>query len=189
MTPAEREALVQDCAMQIGKLGIQCDLLEKDKSDPVVAQELKILRSNRAAAEVALRDLLAQGRDQDAAAAAALEAEAARRAEHLEAARRLGAERQQLCKAIDASLAAFAGLLASYHQAASQQADELVMANERMAAEAARPRARSINAALRLALVTANVPTRAIEIPHLSGNRIETLAAGDAIAVEPDGGV
>ena len=185
ITQDEREALVQDAATQISKLAIQAQLLEPDaKRDPRIKQELEALRSERAAAEGVLRDLLEGARgEQDAREAEAHEA-AERREAHAGRAREIGADRQAAAAAVDSALSAFASALARHETLSRGQADELTWAGSRQAADIARPRAHRINSALRFALREAKVPLSAIELPAAL-SPIKPLAESDPVAVEP----
>jgi hypothetical protein len=151
----------------------------------VILSEIVALESKRRSAEDRMTQLVRQDRKRRLTAEAA-DAETERlRAEHVSHARDLQARRVKAGAAVDDALAAFASALADWHQTARHEADELVRAGERQAADVALPKARCINAAMRHALIRTDVHSSAIELPFLSGGRIESPTEGDSVAIEP----
>jgi hypothetical protein len=184
MTIGEREALVQDAATQISKLAIQAQLLEPDaKRDPRIKQELEALRSERAAAEAVLRELLQGARDEEQAAETEAASAEADRQHHLAEARRLGIERVEAAKAFDQAARQFALSLEGYHRLCQQQANELTAMGHRGAADAARPRAHRVTCALAYALRQVKVPAGAIDAPSVSPSHVRSLLDADPVPI------
>ncbi len=182
----ERAAEKQDCAMEIGRLGIQIGLLESEaRKNPVIKAELDDLIAARQAAENRMHEMIGQEREERLSAeAAAVEAEE-RRQEHLARAREIGAARVSAARAVDSALRKFACALAAYEEHSQAQANELIWAGERQAADIARPRAYRVNGALRLALSEAKVPGRSIELPATAPSTLKPLSEADPQAIVP----
>ena len=177
-------ATIDDVSRRISTLGIQIEQLEEDgKGDKRIDEEVATLVAERRRAQDQLGDLLEAARGERDAREAAVEAAAADREFHLACAKDLGSDRGKAAERVDTALAAFATALADWHNASAWQANSLMSAGNKPAADAARPRARQINAALVHALREANVPHAALDLPAQSPSTVMLLAESDPVAI------